>query len=97
MGNGGPCVFSSVAQGHSLPSHTQKEKREAGSFDAQGQGGFIKLFFEVLKAMLSRSPHKIRSGLLVFSKTYKDLAIREKSEIQFGSSQPARENLVADT
>lgn len=39
--------------------------------------------FKDLKTMLSYSSHKIRVGLLPFIKTYSDLAIKEKFEIQF--------------
>ena len=43
----------------------------------------IKPFFKALKALLSGSFHKIGSGLLLLSKTYRDLAIREKFGIHF--------------
>lgn len=58
-------------------------KRESDNWGAQRAGGLIKLSFKDLKAMLSDSSHKIGSGLMFFSKTYRSLAIKEKFGIQF--------------
>ena len=35
----GPCVLGCVPQGHSLPFHIQKGKRESDNWDAQGKEG----------------------------------------------------------
>ena len=78
-----PSVSGWVTQGHSLPFHIQKGKRDSDNWDAQGQVGFFRLSFKVLKTVSSSSSHKMGLGLLLLSKTYRDLAIREKFRIQF--------------
>ena len=76
--DGGPSVLGRVTQGHSLPFHIQKGKRESDNWDAQGQVGFFRLSFKVLKTVSSSSSHKMGFGLLLLGKTYRGLAIREK-------------------
>ena len=67
-----------MTQGHSLPFHIQKGKRESDNWDAQVQVGFFRLSFKVLKTVSSSSSHKMGFGLLLLRKTYRGLAIREK-------------------
>lgn len=46
---------------------------------------FVKLSFKALKAKLSNLSHKIGFGLLLLSKEYRGLAVKEKVRIQFNN------------
>ena len=79
-------ILGWVTQGHSLLFHIQKWKKKKSLIIGRPKADeFIKLCFKPLKAVLCLSSHTIRSELLLLNKTYRDVAIREKFEIQFSA------------